>query len=277
MKNIAVLLTVFNRKKKTLTALRQLFTQQSPEAIAVEVFMVDDGCTDGTSEAVAQQFPEVNIIKSDGDLFWNRGMHLAWKTAIQGKNYDFYFWLNDDTLLNFNALAVLLQTSEKEGHQAIVVGTTSALKEANVLTYGGRKSNGELVIPQKTPSPCAYFNGNIVLIPKAVYQRVGTNDPVFHHALGDFDYGERAAKKGIKNIVAPGILGKCDTHESLATWCNPQKPFTKRWQAFRSPLGNNPEEFFVYEKRHGGLLKAIFHYGTNHLRVLFPQLWNFKA
>lgn len=273
-RSIAVLLTVFNRKAKTLKALQNLFVQELPANVALEVFLVDDGCTDGTPEVVAQQFPRVQIITSPGNLFWNRGMHLAWQTAAQTKNFDFYLWLNDDTELRPHALKALLETSEKQKGQAIVVGTTSALEDSTTLTYGGRTPAGSLVPPQQNAVPCAYFNGNIVLIPQFVYEKLGPNDPIFHHSLGDFDYGKRAAKNGIKNMVAPGILGKCDTHESLATWCNPQKPLVKRWQAFRSPLGNNPEEFFIYEKRHGGYIKAIFHYFTNHLRVLFPKVWH---
>ena len=100
------------------------------------------------------------------------------------------------------------------------------------------------------------------------------NDPVFHHYLGDFDYGLRAAKAGIPSYVAPKVIGKCDEHEVLSTWCNPEVPFKKRWKAFRTPLGQNPEEFFVFEKRRGGLGKAILHYLTNHLRVVCPALWN---
>lgn len=48
MKSIAVLLTVFNRKEKTLHALQNLFAQQLPEGVALEKYVVDDGCTHGT-------------------------------------------------------------------------------------------------------------------------------------------------------------------------------------------------------------------------------------
>lgn len=98
-RSIAVLLTVFNRREKTLHALQNLFAQQLPADVALEVFLVNDGCTDGTPEAIAQQFPQVQIITSPGNLYWNRGMHLAWETAAQTKEYDFYLWLNDDTFM----------------------------------------------------------------------------------------------------------------------------------------------------------------------------------
>ena len=47
------------------------------------------------TEAVGKMFPQVHIIKGDGNLFWNRGMYMAWQAAIKEKDYDFYLWLND--------------------------------------------------------------------------------------------------------------------------------------------------------------------------------------
>lgn len=81
MKLIAVLLTVHNRKEKTLCCLQNLFKQKIPNGYQIEVYLTDDGCTDGTPEAVHEQFPAVHIIKGDGSLFWNRGMYTAWDTA----------------------------------------------------------------------------------------------------------------------------------------------------------------------------------------------------
>lgn len=246
MKTIAVLLTVFNRREKTLQALHNLFAQQLREDIELKVFLVDDSCTDGTPEAVAQQFPEVQIIKSPGNLFWNRGMHLAWETAARTKDFDYYLWLNDDTELHPpHALTTLLETSANEQDLAIVVGSTCALKDTTTITYGGRTPpEGTLVKPpQEEAMPCAYFNGNIVLIPRYAYKKLGPNDPTFHHSLGDFDYGKRAAKIGIKNIVAPGILGKCDAHENLPAWCNPQKPLPNDGRPFVPLWATTPKNF----------------------------------
>lgn len=78
----------------------------------VDVYLTNDGCTDGTPEAIALQYPKVYIINGDGNLFWNRGMYTAWQEAAK-KDYDFYIWLNDDTILLPNALRILLDSSYK--------------------------------------------------------------------------------------------------------------------------------------------------------------------
>ena len=63
MKYWAVLLTVFNRKEKTLQCLSRLFDQLPVEDLQIDVFLTDDGCTDGTAEAVENLFPSVHLLK----------------------------------------------------------------------------------------------------------------------------------------------------------------------------------------------------------------------
>ena len=57
MKRIAVLMTVHNRREKTLLCLERLFANRMPEGYSMAVYLTDDGCTDGTAEAVSAQYP----------------------------------------------------------------------------------------------------------------------------------------------------------------------------------------------------------------------------
>ena len=97
MRSVAVIITVFNRKESTLNCLQTLKRQDILDSCKITVYLTDDGCTDGTPEAVRTEFPKVRIVQGDGTLFWNRGMYTAWETAAKEKDYDFYLWLNDDT------------------------------------------------------------------------------------------------------------------------------------------------------------------------------------
>ena len=89
MIKIAVLLTVFNRKEKTINSLNELYNSfklfNLENKYAIDVYLTDDGCTDGTSAEVQKNFPQVIILKSKGDLFWNRGMINSWKEAAKKK------------------------------------------------------------------------------------------------------------------------------------------------------------------------------------------------
>ena len=273
LKNIAALLTCHNRREKTLLCLKNLYDCRLPEGFLLDVFLVDDGSTDGTSDAVRDRFPSVNIISGAGDLFWNRGMHLAWTEAAK-KDYDYYLWINDDTFLYPNAISELIECSKQENDQKICCGSTCAVSDKNKITYGGRiTKKGKELIPNGQRQKCDYFNGNLVLIPKSVYALLGPNDPHYRHAVGDYEYGLRAARNGIESVVAPYVSGECDEHESLSGWCNPQVPMLKRLKLLYSPLGNHPIEFFRFENMHYGLRSACFHFITNHLRAICPYMW----
>lgn len=274
MKRVAVLLTVFNRRESTLRCLRQLRGLTPVAGHTLEIFLTDDGCTDGTAEAVSTNFPDVHIVKGDGNLFWNRGMHAAWEAAVAYAPYDFYLWLNDDTFVYPNLLATLINAAKQTREQAIIVAPTCATNNHKLLTYGGRTNDSKQIAePKGKLTPVDYFNGNIVLVPKAVYEKVGNLDPSFRHSKGDFDYGCRAKKLGFAIFQTGQVLGACDLHPSLDAWCNPEVPLAKRWHALHKPNGMPPRETFYFELRHTGLLTASFHFLTVHLRCLCPHLW----
>ena len=271
MKTIAILITVHNRREKTLECLANLEKQKIPLDVSFEVYLTDDGCNDGTREAVVSQYPRVHIIDGDGNLFWNRGMLAAWRVASLN-NYDFYLWLNDDTVIYENVLASLIECSEKHLHKAIIIGSTCALNHPEEITYGGWV-NGKINTCINQEIACDTFNGNIVLVPRFVYETLGTNDPYYRHALGDIDYGLRARKSGIELWTVPGVMGVCDRHESLTIWMDPSQPLKRRWRNFLSPLGNNPFEFFYFRKKHYGFIAACKSFITNFIHFLFPGLW----
>ena len=133
---VAVLLTCHNRKDKTLQCLNALYAQQGLDVdYKIEVFLVDDASTDGTTAAVRLQFPDVTIIQGDGTLYWNRGMHKAWDTASKTKDFDYYLWLNDDTFLFVNAIESLLAGAEFSNQKSVICGCTLSL-ETNTISYG---------------------------------------------------------------------------------------------------------------------------------------------
>jgi len=276
MKKIAILLTCYNRKEKTIYCLDSLFELilKCSFPAKFEIYLVDDNSTDGTYEAVKENFPDVKLLVGDGHLYWNRGMYLAWKESSK-QDYDFYLWLNDDTVLKNNALKLLFEQSELFNDEAIICGVCES-KKSGEITYGGYKKNSNLhVIPNGKPQRCYCFNGNIVLVPRSVYKILGNLDPVFHHGIGDFDYGLRAYENNINSYITSESIGFCERNE-LPVWCNPEFGLMKRIEALYTPLGAVPIQRFIYTIRHHGYTKAFLHLVSNHVRVLFPSLWTKK-
>src|SRR4051794_16275211 len=100
MMRLAVLITCFNRVETTLRGLRKLIEALDTIAnLGFEVFLVDDKSPDGTGAVVKAAFPSITVIVGTGDLFWNRGMCLAFQSAQTRGPFDCYLLFNDDVEL----------------------------------------------------------------------------------------------------------------------------------------------------------------------------------
>lgn len=267
MKKISVLLTCFNRKAKTLSCLAALFNSRLSSEYKLSVFLVDDASTDGTAKYVQKYFMQVHIIPGTGKLFWNRGMLTAWEEALVEKN-DFVLWLNDDTIIEKDALTKMLETHlalvSKTGRGGIVVGATKS--KFGELTYGGVvRPNRKMPTTFKklpvsdVPQSCITMNGNCVLISSAVYQEIGILDGAYQHSMGDFDYGLRASKAGFSIWVAPGFIGTCENDHSIqGSYHDTTLPLMTRWEKIISKRGLPLKDWRLFCQRHAGFFWPVF-------------------
>lgn len=275
-KTIAVLITVHNRKEKTYKCLQNLFAQKGVgDRYSVDVYLTDDGCSDGTPDMIRELFPTISIVSGDGNLFWNRGMYVAWDVASKAQEYDYYLWLNDDSYLNDDCIDSMLTSAEEKSDESIIVASMCDHSHS-FMTYGGyRLNDGKLATPNGELQECSTMNGNCVLIPNAVFKVCGNLDWTYQHAIGDLDYGYSARRKGFKIFASKAYLGTCDRNPRLPAWARTEVPFINRLKNLYSPLGYAaPIPYFHYDMKNFGLLQALKHFFTIHLRVLFPKLWN---
>lgn len=258
MKKIAALLTCHNRKEKTLECLSSLYSITNE----VDVYIVDDGSTDGTDIAILSKFTEINLIKGNGNLYWSRGMRLAWQQAAL-YDYDYYLWLNDDIKLYSFFLDELIDCCKWGEYKCIVSGLIEDAKNENII-YGGYDVNKNLIKSQNIPQEVKYMNGNVVLVPKSIVEKIGIIDSVFHHDLGDTDYGLSAQKVGIKVLSTrkPVAMGYSNNYCRVRKW---NSTFMKRMQKLYSPLGSHPSINFYFRKKHFGIVNASCYWLYLHL------------
>ena len=227
MIHIATIITCYNRKEKTISSLRHMYAAQeyynstSKEKIDIVLYMTDDGCTDGTSEAVQNTFPnkKIHIQKSNGDLFWARGMNFSWKVAAKDREWDYYLLLNDDTDMTVDCFNQLFEAEQYSiGHhekEALVGGIIASKENRNEIIYGGESfltkftAKLQLVFPSGKPQQCDLLNANIMFVPKSIFQRIGIFYP-YRHGCADSDYSAMAKRAGFLVFVTSGICGYCD-------------------------------------------------------------------
>lgn len=268
MSKIAVLLTSHNRREVTINCLCRLFALKND----INVFLTDDASTDGTEEEVRILYPQVNIIQGNGNLFWCRGMNVSWKAARSCKEYDFYIWLNDDLLLFENAFEEIFACSSLCQNKAIISGLVQCEKSKKSM-YGGYDLNKHIIEPNGQLQPIHHLNGNFVIIPKDVFDKLGFFDEVYHHDIGDVDYGFLAQENNVKVLTTRCFIGSSEERlktASLRIRTN-DISFKERYKRLYSPLGANPFIHFHFDKKHRGLLFAIADFVYLHVINILPD------
>jgi len=273
-KKIAVLLTVFNRRETTLKGLRSLYTCiRKAEDYHFDVFMTDDGCTDGTADAVLQEFPDVHVVQGDGNLYWSGGMRKAWEAALLHLQYDYYLWFNDDAMLFDNAFELLFEPINKFGNNIIVSG--AFCNSQGLVSYGAYDKDFKLIEIRDSRQPF-YLNGNLVLIPYSVSQKIGIISKAFKHSYGDWDYGCRARKNNIALVLTNGYVGKTERHDAdLEPFIDGNKPLSKRLKLLYS-IKCDTIKSFVFNCKHVSITHALKVIIAQHLYAIFPEVYKIK-
>lgn len=275
---VAVIMTCFNRRELTLSCLRSLLKQegrlgpQEDQAGAVkrsffqlQLYLMDDGSRDGTGEAVLDLWPSAHLLKGAGSLFWCGGMRKAW-AAAGANDPDYYFLVNDDTVFRKEAVGSLLAlVGGPEAGRIAVAAVADPM--SGQPSYGGVRRDGKRLVGKgDEPIRADTFNANGVLIPRAVYRDLGGFHPVYTHAMGDYDYGFMAAKKGVEIWQSAEFLAECPVNPETGSWRDRSLPFGKRWELLQQPKGLPWKEWAVYCRRNYGW-KAPLKFFSPILRI----------
>lgn len=272
---IAVLITSFNRKEKTLRCLDSL-QNQILDDLDMEIYLTDDNSSDGTYYAVKKNFPKVKIFSGTGSLFWAGGMRYTWNKAMNAI-IDYYLLINDDTILTNDAIKRLIKVEQSIKKPAICVGSTKDTIN-DKISYGGRKlrnakgPKSRLVFSKNEILECDLGNANIMLVPHQIVKEIGILSEDYTHGIADYDYTLRAKREGFPVVIAPGILGSC-TDDHGNNWQSSSTTLSNRIKFLYSPKGLAYKEYLIFIKRffpsHTPL--AIL---KLWLKTLFPIIWD---
>lgn len=262
---IVTLATCHNRREKTLNALADLHSQVLPESVSVEHVIVDDGSTDGTSEAVAEQFPDVEIVPGTGGLFWAGGMRYGWEQAVRGKVFDYLLVYNDDVRLELDALSRLMEASGRfvaDGGGVDHVVVAAFCGKNGKTSYSGlvRSSRWHpLRFEQVDPPEEGYrevdtLNMNACLMRHEALERAGFLSDYFVHGGADFEYGVKLKKAGGRIFLVAGYVGVCERNEEQDQYMASSSSLLDCYRRLLDFRKQPVSQRFKYYSRHGGVL-----------------------
>lgn len=278
--HIAILLTCFNRKAKTLAFLRSLAKLQIPAGISLDIWLNDDGSTDGTSDAVQKwadsathhsSLIALHLIRGSGSDYWCGGMRRTWEAAVQHGRCDYFLWANDDVEWYSDALVELLSVANNP--QCAPVGLVCGCfcdPNTSSITYGGCSEKIQLLLPNGIPQRCRYVHGNTVLVPWSTYEKIGIFDCRWRHGFGDTDYGLCCIERGLQCWTTSKYIGTCEQHIIKSPWFSSAVPFVKRWQDAWKPVGGDYLNYIRFRRKHYPLRWPL-DAGKFLLQVVFPK------
>ena len=208
-----VVITTKDRKDELCGALESVLRQTTP----IEVLVIDDGSTDGTTEFVRANFPGVTVIRSDVShglvVQRNRGARLAMTPFIFSIDDDAVFstpHVVEQTLAEFDAPRIgavaipfieplkgdrLMQRAPSRERVWITdsfIGTAHALRRDLFLELHGYRDT--LVHQGEERDYC------IRMLDRGWLTRLGNSDPILHYESPRRDLG-RMAYFGRRNDI----------------------------------------------------------------------------
>lgn len=290
---IAVLYTCFNRREKTLSSLHGLFSSiasynhDAQDHLETEIFLTDDGCTDGTAEAIKAAFPQKNIhiLQGTGSLYWAGGMRKAWSEAQKRhQEWDFYLLLNDDTNIFPTSIHTLMLTHQycqsEYGKPGIYSGITCDPTDENITTYGGRILTNQFlgsaykVKASGQPQLVDQANANIMLVPATIVDKLGILYEGYHHGNADFDYTMQARRNGIPVLVTAHNCGSCRFDHSYGASLKQKildMSAEERKHYFENPL-HSSKDYLTFIRRNTPI-KYPFTWIFRMLQEKYPKIY----
>jgi GT2 family glycosyltransferase len=203
----------------TLGLLRNCLASLRSEChdLQLEVFVVDNGSSDGSQDMVRNEFPEAILIENKQNLGFAKANNLALRVAT-GK---YLLLLNSDTVVLPDAFQGLMETMEQD--PAIGIAGLQLLNEDGSLqnsisnipslaTELGNKSLLRLLFPQRYPGKEHKFSspievesviGACMMVRRVAAEQVGWLDEDYFFFLEETDWCLRMRRAGWKVVHDP--------------------------------------------------------------------------
>ncbi len=212
--SVAAIVLNYNGRKITLEAIGSLRRMTYPN---FDILHVDNGSSDGSTEAVAEAFPEVRTVGVEENIGPAGGLNLGMRAALDA-GYDYLLFLNNDIEADPEMLTELVKVAES-GPEIACVGPKTYYHgdRQRIWSAGGilrfresatrERGMGEMDRGQyDRVEEVSYINGCAMLIDSRALKEVGYWDPQFQLAGEDADLCMRLKQKGYRCFYTPEAI-----------------------------------------------------------------------
>jgi len=185
---VSIVFLVFNRCEELRLSLRKMLHESTYPADRLEVIVVDNASSDGSSEMVRAEFPDVRLItrgENCGVSAWNDGFAIA--------TGDWVLQLDDDCYLPPDGLERAVQAAQ--AHEADLASFAVVVAHDPTYRFDLKYRTGLLT-----------YWGCAVLMRREVVQELGGYDPGIFVWANELEFMLRFFDRGYRHVHVPEIV-----------------------------------------------------------------------
>lgn len=208
---VCVVILSWNQKDMTLECVKSFLAVDYPNA---RLLLVDNGSTDGTSGAVAQKYPQVQVVQSDRNLGIAGGYNLGIDAALD-LGADYVLVTNNDVDVAPDMVTAAVSVAEADRSIGMVMpkiyhyyGDRSRLwcagarwrslpPSVKMIGVGARDAEWQSIQELEFAPSCT------LLIRAAVLGAIGGFDEGYFFYNDDWDFSVRLRKAGYRIVFVP--------------------------------------------------------------------------
>ena len=213
--DVSIIIVNWNTKKLLLDCIRSI--HETVKNISFEIWLIDNASSDGSVEAVKQNYPDVKILQNTKNL----GFAAANNIALERMCGQYALLLNTDTILTNGAVEDLFDFMEKNQDAGMACGQllnqdgskqNSIANFPGMLSLLGNESLLQILFPKKFPGKRREYKkpvevdsciGACLMVRKKAMDEVGLLDKRYFFFFEETDWAYRMKQAGWKIYFVP--------------------------------------------------------------------------
>lgn len=199
---VGVVVVNYNNPEDTRETLKSLYGANTPK-IKLDIYLVNNGCTDLESSYLKEEFPLITQIDSSKNLGFGGGNNLGIKKALQ-QGVDYIMLVNNDIKIKSKDFFGEMLKTKKDLVAPVIYSYVNKVKKYDfggvVDKLFGRNTH------LKSQSEADYYSAACLLINAQVFKKNIFFDEDYFLYYEDVDFCLRAKKLGFSCGLAPNAL-----------------------------------------------------------------------